>query len=84
MQVRTLFAGLAIKPGGVRLGVGPEAAAAGGAALPVIAASCTFVEFATPADALKALVLPSYAVAHVCPRCTDTVALQTITTPSSV
>lgn len=57
LQVRALFGGLAIKPGGVHLVVGAEAsAAAGGMALPAVTASSAFVEFATPAEALKALV----------------------------
>lgn len=56
LQVRTLFAGLAIKPGGVHVVVGPEAAAVSAAGLPMAAAGCTFVEFASPGDALRALV----------------------------
>ena len=55
LQVRTLFAGLAIKPGGVHTVVGPEAAAVGAAGLPTMASGCAFVEFASPGDALKAL-----------------------------
>jgi hypothetical protein len=72
LQVRTLFAGLAIKPGGVHTVVGPEAATVSAAGLPMMAAGCIFVEFASPGDALKALVRSPVAASiagHQCAMC---------------
>lgn len=54
-QVRTLLAGTVIKPGGVHLVVSADNTT-GGVSVPPVAASSVFVELASPADALKALV----------------------------
>lgn len=61
-QLRQCFGALAIKPGGIHLVVGAEAQAAGSsgssgaAALSAVAAGSAFIEFASPSEALKALV----------------------------